>query len=348
MTWSGAAHTRALTSFDQLTPKLDEAEQKQGISDDAFRQSVSSWHLSPAILGEIPKDSSSSEFRAFQLELYERLTNNEYNVANEETVFNFDHEILWPYPYGTKSAQTVGTHLMGHGWLVKKMNLPPESRVLEIGSGYGSLTIHLASMGYRVTCLDLCSSLLNFIKARAVHLPQQVKTICGDMATVEIGDTFDAVIFNSSLHHSLEHRAVIQRLDTILAPNGIVALTAEPVVADHSEYVPYPWGIRLDGLSIWSICKWGWLELGFQESYFIHLFEDTGWKLTRHNLGLSGHTDVWIATRDGLKDSSSVVKSTSHEYDIGLEAEVIRLRKLVEGYEQGRFIRFTKWLKGHR
>ena len=168
------------------------------------------------------------------------------------------------------------------------------------------------------------------------------------MATAEIGDIFDAVIFNASLHHSLEHRAVIQRLDAILAPNGIVAFIAEPVVADHSEHVPYPWGIRLDGLSIWSICKCGWLELGFQESYFIHLFEDTGWKLTRHNLGLSGHTDVWIAARDGLKDSSLVVKSAFHEYDIDLEAEVIRLRKLVEGYEQGRFIRFTKWLKGHR
>jgi protein-L-isoaspartate O-methyltransferase len=339
---------KALTSFEQLTAKLNEAEEKQAISDDAFREAVSSWYLSPAIFGEIPNDPFSPEFKAFQLKIYERLTDKVYDVANEETVFNFDHEILWPYPYGTKSAQTVGTHLMGYGWLIKAMNLPAESRILEIGSGYGSLTVHLASMGYRVTCLDISSSLLTFTKARTDHLPQQIKTICGDMATVEIGESFDAIILNASLHHSLEHRAVIERLEPLLAANGIVAFTAEPVVGDDSVYVPYPWGIRLGGLSIWSICKWGWLELGFQESYFIRILHDAGWKLTRYNLGISGHTDVWIAARARVKDSSSAVKSTSQAYDIDPEIEIIRLRKLVEGYEQGRFIRTMNWLKGRR
>lgn len=339
---------RAVSSFDQLQAKLDEAEQMQAVSDDAFRESLASWYLSPSIIGEVPKDPFSPEYKAFQLEFYERLANQEYDVVNEETLFNFDHEILWPYPYGTKSAQSVGNHLMGYGWLIQKMNLPPESRILEIGSGYGSLTVHLASMGYQVTCLDISASLLNFIKARTAHLPQQVETICGDMAAVEIEGMFDAVIFNACLHHSLEHRAVIQRMDSILAPDGIVAFTAEPVVTDDSFLVPYPWGIRTGGFGIWAIRNYGWLELGFQESYFIRLFKGAGWNLKRFNLGLSGQTDVWIAVRATQKDSSSSGKATSGEYDVDLETEVIRLRKLVDGYEQGSYIRLMKWLKRHR
>jgi len=337
---------KTLASLSQLESKLSEAEQKRLISDDEFRRSLSTWCLSPELFGEAPKDPLSSEFTDYQLRIYEWLANKEYDARNEETVFDFDHELRWPYPYSTKSAQTVGIHLIGYGWLIKAMDLPAGSRILEIGSGYGALTIHLASMGYHVTCLDVSSSLLNFTKARTAHLPQQVETICGDMATAEIEGTFDAVIFNASLHHSPEHRAVLRRLDAVLTSNGMVAFAAEPVVPDHSECVPYPWGVRLDGLSVWSITKWGWLELGFQESYFVHLLQDIGWKLRRHSLGLSGQTDVWIANRAKREDSFAAGGIVSDEYSVDLETEVIRLRKLVEGYERGRFIRFARWLKG--
>jgi len=246
---------KALTSLSQVGTKLIEAQQKRAISDDEFRQSLSAWYLSPEVFGEIPGDPLSSGFRDYQLGVYECLADRTYDAANEETVFDFDHELQWPYPYGTKSARTVGLHLIGHGWLIHVLDLPAGSRILEIGSGYGALTVHLAGMGYRVTCLDISLPLLNFIRARTAHLPQEVETICGDMATVEIEETFDAVIFNASLHHSLEHRAVLQRLDTILTPQGMVAFAAEPVVPDDSESVPYPWGVRLDGLSVWSISR---------------------------------------------------------------------------------------------
>jgi 2-polyprenyl-3-methyl-5-hydroxy-6-metoxy-1,4-benzoquinol methylase len=337
-----------ITSFEQLEAKLEDAQKAMAVSSDAFRKSLSSWRLSPSLIGKVPKDPFSHEYKTYQLEFYERLANKKYNVANEETIFDFEHVLQWPYPYGTKSAQTVGTHLLGYGWLIRTMNLPAESRVLEIGSGFGALTVHLAGMGYQVTCLDISQPLLDLVRARTAHLPQPIRTVCGDMATADLGGPYDAVIFNAALHHSLEHRAVIQRLNSILLPNGIAAFTTEPVVPDHSNLVPYPWGIRLGGLGIWAICKEGWLELGFQESYFIQVLKDAGWKVSRSNLGISGETDVWIARKVGQKDSLPRLTTSSHGYDVDLEAEVIRLKKLVEGYEQGRFIRFMKWLKSDK
>lgn len=336
-----------LTTLHELELSLREAEHKRSISDDAFRESLSRWYLSSDLFGEIPDDPSGPEFRAYQLRIYQCLAAREYEVTNEQTTFDFEREIECPYPYGTRSAETVGNHLVGYGWLIKVLNLPPASRILEIGSGFGALTVHLAAMGYRVTCLDISWELLEFVRARTASLSQPVDTICGDMATAQIEGTFDAVIFNASLHHSLEHRAVIQRLDDILAPKGIVAFAAEPVVPDDSLYVPYPWGIRLDGLSVWSVSKWGWLELGFQESYFVHLLREAGYRLRRYDLGLSGNTDVWVASETNRACSRSVAYPGPAEYDSDLESEVIRLRELVRRYESGRFIRFMKWLKRH-
>jgi SAM-dependent methyltransferase len=350
-----------ISNFEQLEARLKEAQRAAAVSSDDFRKSLTSWRLSPSLIGEIPKDPFSPEYMAFQLDFYKRLAGQPYKVANEETVFDFDHVLKWPYPYGTKSARTVGTHLIGYGWLIRTMNLPPGSRILEIGSGFGALTVHLAGMGYQVTCLDMSQSLLNLVKARTAHLPQPIDTICGDMATADLEGPYDAVIFNASLHHSLEHRTVIQRLDSILDPQGIVAFTAEPIVADNSDLIPYPWGIRLGGLGIWAICKEGWLELGFQESYFTQMLKGAGWTLKRANLGISGETDVWIgrkAAQQGLISTTSsvvsgaarasVVSEAARAYDVDPETEVIRLTNLLEAYEQGRFIRFMKWLKGFK
>lgn len=274
-------------SFDELGQKLYEAEEMQAISDDAFRKSLSSWRLSPTIFGKAPRDPFSPEYRSFQLAIYERLAQKAYDVANEQTAFDFDRALQWPYPYGTKSAQTVGKHLVDYGWLIQTINLPQGSRILDIGSGFGSLTLHLAQMGYRVTCLDISAELLNFVLTRTAHLPEPVKIICGDMATVQIEGEYDAVIFNASLHHSLEHQAVLERMGHLLAADGIIAFAAEPILPNNSEIVPYPWGLRLNGLSIWAVSRSGWMELGFQESYFIQLLRDAGWKPSRHLLGLS-------------------------------------------------------------
>jgi 2-polyprenyl-3-methyl-5-hydroxy-6-metoxy-1,4-benzoquinol methylase len=334
---------KAVSTFDELTAKLQEAEEAQAISDDAFRNALTSWYFSPALIANCPDDPYSPEYRAFQLDFYERLANDIYSVAKEQVNFNFEHELQWPYPYGTKSAATVGTHLMGYGWLIRKIDLPPGSRILEIGSGYGALTFHLASMGYRVTCLDINADLLKFVEARTAGVPQPIETICGDMAAVEIPGTYDAVIFNASLHHSLEHRAVIQRLDSILVSNGLVAFTSEPIVDNDSVLVPYPWGIRMGGFSMWTIRTKGCMELGFHESYFVRMLKDLGYHVTRYNLGLSGHTDLWLASQGELPGPAAGAVATALGHDVDLETEVIRLRNLVEGYENGRFMRFMHW-----
>ena len=52
-------------------------------------------------------------------------------------------------------------------------------------------------------------------------------------------------------------------------------------------------------MSVWSIRKFGWLELGFDTSYFLRTLLRMGWTPQRHTLpGING-ADVIVARRSG-------------------------------------------------
>src|SRR5690606_16956606 len=70
-----------------------------------------------------------------------------------------------------------------------------------------------------------------------------------------------------------------------------------PIVPVGAVAVPYPWGLRLDGLSLWFIRRLGWLELGYQEPYLHGLLEDLGWSVVRKPSALAATMSIWMAKR---------------------------------------------------
>jgi SAM-dependent methyltransferase len=108
-------------------------------------------------------------------------------------------------------------------------------------------------------------------------------------------EPFDAAVFFESFHHCADHLAMLRRLHRIVRPGGAVLFAAEPV-----QRLDYPWGPRLDGLSVWSSRTYGWLELGFDTRYFDRALDHTGWSGQRVRLGPGlGEADVIVATPAG-------------------------------------------------
>jgi hypothetical protein len=97
--------------------------------------------------------------------------------------------------------------------------------------------------------------------------------VTSDMVDYQADEPFDAAIFFESFHHCSDHLQMLRNLVHIVKEQGIVAFGSEPIVA-----LPYPWGLRLDGMSAWSIRKLGWLENGFTPRYFLNALDRTGWK----------------------------------------------------------------------
>lgn len=263
---------RTIAELDEMLAAIDEAAQ---VSDDQLRLGFSSFRMELDM--PMPSDPYSDEYRIAVMELYEWLHGSPYQLINEHTDFEFDRFVDTPFPFSTHSCATVGNHLMVVGHVVKTLDLPPGSRILELGPGWGNTTLALTQMGHSVTAIDMSPEFLDLIRARAAHFHGHVETIEGDFSIVkELIERWDAVLFFESFHHSTDHLELLAQLHHIIAPGGKVLFASEPI----EEEFYTPWGPRLDGESLWAIRRNGWFELGFQTSYFLGALRRTGWSAT--------------------------------------------------------------------
>jgi 2-polyprenyl-3-methyl-5-hydroxy-6-metoxy-1,4-benzoquinol methylase len=288
------ARVRYINNLKDLDLEIKRVDEKFSISDDEGRRALSEFcYVVDAIL---PLDPYSQEYYDAQMKLYLDISGkNCYTIENERSDFDFQALRNQPYPYCTKSPATVGEQLIAQGFLIKTMNLSPNSRLVEFGPGWGNTTLHFAQMGYEVTAVDVEQSFIDFIKHRADILSQKVDLVQKDMLAFVTSNKYDAAIFFESFHHCANHLKLLINLNNLINDNGLVAFAAEPI-----EDFPYPWGVRLDGSSVWSIRKFGWLELGFDTSYFMRTLLRLGWTPKRYRSDASPLADVIVARRSNM------------------------------------------------
>ena len=279
-----------VSTLERLDEKLQEISVASAISDDAARAVFASFRM------DIPvshKDNPwSAEYRDAQFDLYGRISSRaNYSTSNEISGYAVDPKV--PFPYYTQSSSTVGDQLMALGFLIKTMRLPANSSILEFGPGWGNTTIALARMGYDVTALDIDENFVQLIRDRADLLGLKVDARVGQFNDASsIDRQYDAVLFYECFHHCSDHIQLLASLHRLIKPGGRVFLAAEPIL----ESFHAPWGLRLDGESLWAIRANGWLELGFTESYFIEACGRQGWEASRSLSDASPLTSIWILT----------------------------------------------------
>ena len=242
-------------------------------------------------------DPYSPAYAAKVDEFMRFLHGGDYALASE----GFDHD-LTPmlkvgFPHSSRSPSTVGCYLMSYGYIIRAMNLPVPSKILEIGCGTGSLSIHLARMGYDLTAVDVNRNFADHVAKVCEGSPGKVTTIASDMNALDLPAEYDAVLFYESFHHSYDHPATIAKALTFLKPGGMLVLAAEPVLPAQRDVLPYPWGPRLDGETLRAIRRFGWMELGFTETYLFELLMRNGLAFRRLSSGETHWADLIIANR---------------------------------------------------
>ncbi|MGD9885236.1 MAG: methyltransferase domain-containing protein [Reyranella sp.] len=268
---------RDVATIDELDAALKEVDAAHAISDDAVRAALQSFRY-VVDFANLPSDPFSKEYADYQLGLYELIAGRPYTIENERSSFLGADPSALPFPYYTQSWKTVSTHLMLTGLIIRTLELPSKSSVLEFGSGWGNTTLALAQMGYQVTAIDIEQRFLDIVEHRCRGLANPPRLLCRDFAAVaELEDKFDAIVFDASFHHCSDHRALLASLAGRLKPDGKVLFAAEPI----DETLPMPWGLRLDGGSVWSTRCFGWLELGFTETYFREAASRAGFSIEK-------------------------------------------------------------------
>jgi ubiquinone/menaquinone biosynthesis C-methylase UbiE len=271
-----APSARVVSTLDEVDEMLRMLDRAAAISDDELRKGFAKFRMKFPL--ELPPDPGSPEYHEAQMKLYEWLHGKPYSTSNEVSNFDVRSAATSPFPFYTESPQTVGNHLIGIGHVIRTMDLRPKSSVLEFGPGWGNTTVCLARMGYDVTAIDIEKNFVELVNERASRKGLKINIMQGDFSLAHtLEKQFDAVLFFECFHHCSDHRSLIAGLDRIVAPGGKVVFAAEPITDDF----PIPWGLRLDGESLWAIRNNGWLELGFQETYFRNLLLQHGWVLNK-------------------------------------------------------------------
>lgn len=246
-----------------------------------FADCMRRWEFHPTRL-PTGLSSSSPEFRAFQMALYEEVSGRSaYDAARDEqdTVLEVSDQFT-VYPFTTGDPVAAGSYLVGTGLALRAMQVRPGGTIVEYGIGWGHTTLALAQLGYQVIAVDIERKFLDLVERRARRLGLQVRThhgLFGDLP--DDVDSVDGVLFFECFHHCLDHVAVVERLHQRLPAGGRLVLAGEPLFDDAWFY---PWGLRLDGQSVWAIGTHGWMELGFKRSYLEELLTRTGFSIERH------------------------------------------------------------------
>ena len=242
----------------------------------------------------LPPDPFSPAYRDFQLALHARITGKPYSTASERTLFDVTQYRDRPWPYYTESTMIAGNHLRSVGFMLRALDLPPGARIVEFGPGWGSTTMELARLGFRVTTVDIEPNFCQMLRDRAEQNHVEIDVVEADFFWAEnVAEPFDAAIFFGCFHHCDDHLRLLRALRTALKPDGTLMIASEPITHDF----PMPWGVRMDGESLWAMRNFGWLELGFREPYFDSALARTGWQAQKHYCADPDWATVWVAHR---------------------------------------------------
>ncbi len=102
--------------------------------------------------------------------------------------------------------------------------LKPNSHILDIGCGSGfPIASYLLQHEFQITGIDGSKELLKIAKIKYPPM----KTVCGDIRTLELNEKFDAVVEWWCLFHipQQDHEKMILRFANWLKPNGILEFT---------------------------------------------------------------------------------------------------------------------------
>ncbi len=287
---------QVISTIPELDAALDECAAAARIGDAALRQAFLKFRFD--FSKDVPQDPFSPEYHAAQMALYKHLTGRDYTPANEVSKLDIAASDLRPFPFQTGNPRTAGFFTMGMGFLLHVLDLKPGDRVVEFGPGWGNSTMAMAMTGLDVTAVDIESDFCELLRRRARRQEIPLTVVNADFMWAEtVTEPYDAAVFFECFHHCSDHMRLLRALATAVKPGGRVYFATEPILADF----PLPWGLRMDGESLWAIRSQGWMELGFNSAYFQQALARTGWVAKRHALPGLEWAAVWEARR-GIPD----------------------------------------------
>ncbi|MEP7253492.1 MAG: methyltransferase domain-containing protein [Ginsengibacter sp.] len=137
-------------------------------------------------------------------------------------------------------------------FLLSELDLQPGQRILDIPCGFGRNAIEFSKHGFNVTGVDISQTFIEGLNKKIHSEGLHVKTIMGDILTLQLSETFDAAVClgNSFGYFSLDKMKIfIEKVSASLAPgskfiinSGMVAESIFPNFLKYAENKVYTVG----------------------------------------------------------------------------------------------------------
>ena len=245
------------------------------------------------------KDPFSSEYRSEVMEIYSILTEADYSPLNELTSTKQSSEQFEiGFPWVSRNLEIISSEIAKVIQAMRALQSRKLSggKLIEFGAGWGNLALPLARAGQTMSAVDIDEGFLTRIQRFAAKENLNVECFLGDFLDVSrsLNERFDGVIFQSSFHHCLNFMELLDSLrDRVLTESGCIIFISEPITRN----LPFPWGLRYDGESLWAIMCNKWLELGFDAAFFRDLMLKKGYLLSMIDPIPTVIGEGWIAGR---------------------------------------------------
>ena len=194
---------------------------------------------------------------------------------------------------------------------------PPTRTVLELGSGGGNNAFHLKAK-FAMTLVDLSADMLGVSRS----LNPECEHVAGDMRTLRLGRTFDAVFVHDAIEYMTTEADLRQAVATAYAhlrPGGIAVLVPDNIAENFAPETDHGGNDSPDGRGVrylsWSTDPDPSDTLTRTEYAFLLRSPDGRVQVAHdtHDLGLFAR-EVWlrVLTDTGF-DARSVAEMTTEE-----------------------------------
>lgn len=299
-----------------LAPFRDDA-----VPDGEAYQRLSGMAIAHPLTAELARlDPFSDAYRDGAMALYRDLSGRSggYEPARDEQTHTAAPPNPWTDlpPWSFRQPALVSEFLLSWAQILRLLDVPPGASVLEYGSGSGQLLLVLARAGLRAHGVDIDVASIDITRRQAEALGLPVELEQAPFGEGFAGRRFDRIVFFEAFHHAWDFERLLARLHERLAPGGRVVFCGEPVVPEPFTGIPFPWGPRLDALSVLCMRRWGWMELGFQHGFFVRALRRAGWRAAFHPAPGCGRANAYVA-----EPAPASLLRLGEPYDIGAAAE---------------------------
>jgi 2-polyprenyl-3-methyl-5-hydroxy-6-metoxy-1,4-benzoquinol methylase len=166
------------------------------------------------------KGSIDKEAESFDKQVDERIAHG--FVPDLQNLKN----VSWFYNNVWRDPKFVRIHLMQQVNFILDITKQRKGKVMEIGCGYGYLTLEMARNGMDVTGIDLSPRSIEIAKAFAKKAKKgknfgSLRYECGDIFAMDLGkNEYDSIVFFGALHHMPNMDIVLKKVKSALKDGG--------------------------------------------------------------------------------------------------------------------------------